>query len=156
MFSPEVLQRTAKAMFCCNSCPGRMRFARQHGMRILGELLVSQSAVWLWNLDEIFIKQVDVFHADFFLFFFFIKFIQRCSTAPARSNAANTFDCSRFSGKTNTSRYWLIQKDFYRAKVRVEEWNRMEGMKEGIKDGCLQSSVGLSYVCRWRTNNWKY
>lgn len=26
----------------------------------------------------------------------------------------------------------------------------MEGMKGEIKDGCLQSSVHLSYVCHWR------
>ncbi|XP_015715029.1 protein FAM228B [Coturnix japonica] len=49
------------------------------------------------------------------------KLCKRCPTAPARSNTANTFDCSRFFGKTNTSRYWLTQKDFYRGKVAPDE-----------------------------------
>ncbi|XP_072188420.1 protein FAM228B [Excalfactoria chinensis] len=49
------------------------------------------------------------------------KLCQRCPTAPARSNTANTFDCSRFFGKINTSRYWLTQKDFYRVKVTPDE-----------------------------------
>ncbi|POI22746.1 hypothetical protein CIB84_013505, partial [Bambusicola thoracicus] len=45
----------------------------------------------------------------------------RCPTAPARSNTANAFDCSRFFGKTNTSRFWLTQKDFYHVKAAPDE-----------------------------------
>lgn len=49
------------------------------------------------------------------------KLCQRYPTAPARSNTANTFDCSRFFGKTNTSRFWLTQKDFYHVKAAPDE-----------------------------------
>ncbi|NXC50146.1 F228B protein, partial [Penelope pileata] len=42
---------------------------------------------------------------------------QRCLTAPARSHAADTFDCSRLCGKKNTTKYWLTQKDLYHVKV---------------------------------------
>ncbi|XP_052544883.1 protein FAM228B isoform X2 [Tympanuchus pallidicinctus] len=62
------------------------------------------------------------------------KLYQRCSTAPARSNAANTFDCSRFSGKTNTSRYCLIQKDFYRTKVAPDDSRDIIASAQSILD----------------------
>ncbi|XP_012948851.1 protein FAM228B isoform X5 [Anas platyrhynchos] len=44
------------------------------------------------------------------------KLWQRFPSAPARSNAANTFDCSRFFGKKNATKYWLTQKGLRHVK----------------------------------------
>ncbi|XP_021247028.1 protein FAM228B isoform X2 [Numida meleagris] len=62
------------------------------------------------------------------------KLFQRCPTAPARSNAANTFDYSRFFGKTDTSRYWMMQKDFYRVKAAPDESRDIIASAQSILD----------------------
>ena len=133
-------------MLCCTSCTEITRFARQHGVKMLGELLtvLSQFVAWWWNLDEnlIFVKQVG-FLCRLFPFF---TFIQRFSSAPAKSGAANTSDCSRHFGKKNNTKDWLTQKDLCHVKVWVEEWNGMEDMKGGMKNGYLQSPV-KSEIC---------
>ncbi|NXL35395.1 F228B protein, partial [Glaucidium brasilianum] len=42
---------------------------------------------------------------------------QRFSSAPAKSGAANTFDCSRHSGEKNNTEVWLTQKGFCYVKA---------------------------------------
>ncbi|XP_013050017.3 protein FAM228B isoform X1 [Anser cygnoides] len=49
------------------------------------------------------------------------KLWQRFPSAPARSNPANTFDCSRLFGKKNATKYWLTQKDFSHVKAAPDE-----------------------------------
>ncbi|XP_075353932.1 protein FAM228B isoform X3 [Mycteria americana] len=46
---------------------------------------------------------------------------QRFSSAPAKSGAANTFDCSRHFGKKNNTKDWLTQKDFCHVKAAPDE-----------------------------------
>lgn len=133
-------------MLC--SCRGMMLFAGHCGLKSVGELLVIfQFVAWSWILDKNLIstKQVDFLCRPFPSF----TFLQRFPSAPARSNAANTFDCSRFFGKKNATKYWLTQKGLHHVKVRVEEWDRTESMKGGMEKGCLQGSVSLRYLCHW-------
>uniref|UniRef100_A0A8B9BCZ2 Protein FAM228B n=1 Tax=Anser brachyrhynchus TaxID=132585 RepID=A0A8B9BCZ2_9AVES len=49
------------------------------------------------------------------------KLWQRFRSGPARSNPANTFDCSRLFGKKNATKYWLTQKDFSHVKAAPDE-----------------------------------
>ncbi|NXE51407.1 F228B protein, partial [Casuarius casuarius] len=49
------------------------------------------------------------------------KSIQRFSSAPAKSNTANTSACSTCFGKKNTTRDWLTQKNFRHAKAVPDE-----------------------------------
>ncbi|NWH61154.1 F228B protein, partial [Geococcyx californianus] len=46
---------------------------------------------------------------------------QRFSSAPAKSGAANTFDCSKCFEKKNSTEDWLAQKDFHCAKAAPDE-----------------------------------
>ncbi|NXJ05837.1 F228B protein, partial [Odontophorus gujanensis] len=62
------------------------------------------------------------------------KLCQRCPTAPARSDTANSFDCSRLFGKANSSRYWLTQKDFSRMKAAPDESREIIASAQSILD----------------------
>ncbi|NXL90443.1 F228B protein, partial [Alectura lathami] len=59
---------------------------------------------------------------------------QRSPTAPARSSAANTFDCSRVFGKKNITKYWLAQKNFCPAKAAPDEGRDIISSAQSILD----------------------
>ncbi|XP_012948844.1 protein FAM228B isoform X2 [Anas platyrhynchos] len=62
------------------------------------------------------------------------KLWQRFPSAPARSNAANTFDCSRFFGKKNATKYWLTQKGLRHVKAAPDESRGIIASAQAILD----------------------
>ncbi|NXK55913.1 F228B protein, partial [Chauna torquata] len=56
---------------------------------------------------------------------------QRLPSAPARTDAANTLDCSR---KKNTTKYWLTQKDFYHVKAAPDESRDIIASAQSVLD----------------------
>ncbi|XP_040410292.1 protein FAM228B isoform X3 [Cygnus olor] len=62
------------------------------------------------------------------------KLWQRFPSAPARSNPANTFDCSRLFGKKNATKYWLTQKDFSHVKAAPDESRGIIASAQAVLD----------------------